>query len=361
MWLDSRFIDLVGIRHPIIQAPMVGQTATLAASVSAAGGLGSLACATLTPDQVRSEVSAIRQRTDSPFNVNFFCHTPPAPDEGRDAAWRKRLAPYYSELGLDPDAPSNAATRAPFDARMCEVVTELRPKVVSFHFGLPEEPFLEKLRKAGCLVLSSATTVEEARWLEARGVDAVIAQGSEAGGHRGMFLTDEVASQVGTFALVPQIADAIRIPVVAAGGIADGRGIAAAFALGASAVQMGTAFLFCPEAKLAEPHRAALKAARDDGTALTNVFTGRPARGLMNRAMRDLGVLCAEAPAFPLAATALQPLRTKSEALGSDDFTPLWSGQSASLCREKPAEELIETLVSEALEKLPRQGRGLPA
>jgi nitronate monooxygenase len=337
---------LFGIAVPIIQAPMVGPKTGLAAAVSAAGGLGSLACAALTPDQIRTEVAQIRAATAAPFNLNFFCHAPAAPDPGRDAAWRSALASFYEELGLDPAAPVTMANRTPFDDAMAEVVAELRPRVVSFHFGLPAEPLLRRVREAGCLILSSATTVREARWLAERGVDAVIAQGAEAGGHRGMFLTDAPASQVGTIALVPQIVDAVDVPVIAAGGIADPRGVAAAFALGAGAVQVGTAYLRCPEAGIAAPYRAALNAARDEDTALTNVLTGRPARGLLNRVVREMGPLSAAAPAFPGAAVALQPLRTAAEARGSGDFSPLWSGQAVGLSRERPAAELTRLLAS---------------
>ena len=340
---ETDLVRRIGIAHPIIQAPMVGPKAPLAAAVSAAGGLGSLGCAALTPDQIRAEVAAIRAVTDGPFNLNFFCHALPALDPAREAAWRSALAPYYAEFGLDPAAPVAMANRAPFDAAMAEVVEELRPAVVSFHFGLPAEPLL---RRAGCLILSSATTVREARWLAERGVDAVIAQGAEAGGHRGMFLTDAAASQVGTIALVPQIADAVNVPVIAAGGISDPRGVAAAFALGASAVQVGTAYLRCPEAGLSAPYRAALSTARDEDTALTNVFTGRPARGLLTRAVRELGPISAVAPAFPGAAVALQPLRPAAEAQGSGDFSPLWSGQAVGLSRERPAADLTRLLAS---------------
>ena len=343
---ETDLVRRIGIAHPIIQAPMVGPKAPLAAAVSAAGGLGSLGCAALTPDQIRAEVAAIRAVTDGPFNLNFFCHALPALDPAREAAWRSALAPYYAEFGLDPAALVAMANRAPFDAAMAEVVEELRPAVVSFHFGLPAEPLLRRVREAGCLILSSATTVREARWLAERGVDAVIAQGAEAGGHRGMFLTDAAASQVGTIALVPQIADAVNVPVIAAGGISDPRGVAAAFALGASAVQVGTAYLRCPEAGLSAPYRAALSTARDEDTALTNVLTGRPARGLLTRAVRELGPISAVAPAFPGAAVALQPLRTAAEAQGSGDFSPLWSGQAVGLSRERPAADLTRLLAS---------------
>jgi len=235
---------------------------------------------------------------------------------------------------------------------LCEVVLEVRPKVVSFHFGLPAPPLLDRVKREGFVIFSSATTVQEARWLAQRGVDAVIAQGFEAGGHRGMFLTDNVAAQVGTLALVPQIVDAVDVPVIAAGGMSDARGIAAAFALGAAAVQMGTAFLHCPEAKISKPHRAALQSAEADGTALTNLMTGRPARGVFNRVMRELGPINAVAPEFPLAAGALAPLRQKAEAVGSGDFSPLWSGQAAALGRALPAGELTRKLAAEALERM---------
>jgi nitronate monooxygenase len=353
MWPDRRFIDLVGTELPIVLAPMAGPgTAELAIAVSEAGGLGSLPCAMLSPEQARNELQVIRQRTSKPVNVNFFCHTPPKPDPERDAHWMGRLAGYYRELGIAPAPPASAGARTPFDEAMCAVIEELRPRVVSFHFGLPERHLLDRVRAAGALIFSSATTAEEARWLEAQGCDTIVAQGYEAGGHRGMFLTHDVASQAGTFALLPQVVDAVRVPVVAAGAIADGRGIAAAFALGAAAVQVGTAYLFCPEAKVSAPHRAALRSARDDGTVLTNVFTGRPARGFVNRLVREVGPLSADAPAFPLAANATGPLRAAAERQGSGDFTPLWSGQAAALGREMPAADLTRRLAAEALARL---------
>ena len=360
MWPDRRLLDLFHIEHPIIQAPMAGAMDwELVAAAAEAGALGSLPCAMLAPEQVRDQVGQIRGRTNKPFNLNFFCHRPPATDGSAEAAWRARLTAYYVELGLDPQAPINAPNRTPFDAAMCDVVVAAGPAVVSFHFGLPDAALLNRVKDAGCLVLSSATTVAEARWLVEHGADAVIAQGYEAGGHRGMFLTEDVAGQVGTFALVPQVVDAVNVPVIAAGGIVDGRGIAAALALGAAGVQIGTAYLFTPEAKISAPHRAALNAARDDGTALTNVMTGRPARGFVNRVMREVGPLSDQAPAFPLAANALAPLRAKAEAQGSGEFSPMWSGQAAALGRELPAGELTHALAAEALDCMRRLGRAV--
>jgi nitronate monooxygenase len=353
MWPDRRLIDLFKIEVPIVLAPMGGAVDwELVAAVSDAGGLGSLPCAMLGAAQLRDQVEKIRGRTAKPINVNFFCHTPPVPNNAREAAWRDRLAPYYRELAIDPAAPVPATNRAPFDAAFCAVVEEIKPDVVSFHFGLPEPTLLDRVKAAGCLVMSSATTTAEAIWLEQHGVDAIIAQGYEAGGHRGMFLTDAPASQVGTFALVPQIAAAVKIPVIATGAVADARGIAAAFALGAAGVQIGTAYLFCPESTISPIHRAALGQAQDDSTAVTNVMTGRPARSIINRVMREIGPLSSLAPEFPLGMGALAPLRAKAEAQGSSDFSGLWAGQAASLGRVLPAAELTRTLAVETLDVL---------
>jgi nitronate monooxygenase len=351
MWPDRRIQELIGIDHPIVQAPMAGPvTSDMVVAVAEAGGLGSLPCAFLDADAMRNQMGIIRQQTARPVNMNFFCHCPPAEDPAREAAWRARFAPYYAEFGLNPAAPATGSGRAAFDAAACALVEEFRPEVVSFHFGLPEPALLTRVRATGAKVIASATTVAEARWLEAAGCDAVIAQGAEAGGHRGMFLTTDIATQAGTFAVVPQVVDAVQVPVIAAGGIADARGIVAAMALGAAAVQIGTAYLFCPEAQVAAPHRAALRAARDDGTALTNVFTGRPARSIVNRVVREVGPVSPLAPAFPLAAGALAPLRAATEPAGSGDFMSLWSGQAAALCREEPAGALTSRLAAEALE-----------
>jgi nitronate monooxygenase len=337
--------SLLGVDLPIIQAPMAGvQGGALAVAVSDAGGLGSLPCALLSPDAMRQELAAVRARTAKPFNVNFFCHTPPAPSAECEAAWRAALVPYYEELGLDAGAVSQAATRAPFSPEAADVLDEFRPAVVSFHFGLPSSELLARVRSWGSKVLSSATTVDEARWLEARGVDAIIAQGLEAGGHRGMFLSEDLDTQVGTLALVPQIVGAVKVPVIAAGGIADANGVRAAMALGAAGVQVGTAYLLCPEATTSPVHRAALKGDSARLTALTNVFSGRPARGIVNRLMRELGPISPAAPAFPLAASALAPLRAQAESQGRGDFSPLWSGQNATGCREVPAAQLTREL-----------------
>jgi len=355
MWPDSRLIDLFEIEHPIILAPMAGaMDAELAAEVSEAGGLGSLPCAMLTPAQLRDQFAKIRARTRKPVNVNFFCHTAPVLNNARETRWRDTLKPYYQELGMDPSAPVPTSNRVPFDSAFCDVIEDLKPQVVSFHFGLPAADLLQRVKSAGCRVISSATTVAEAVWLEQHGVDAVIAQGFEAGGHRGMFLTDNIAAQVGTFALVPQIADNVRVPVIAAGGVGDARGIAAAFVLGACGVQIGTGYLHCPEAKITAPHRTAMRSARDDGTALTNLMTGRPARGFVNRVMREVGPISNVAPEFPLAAGALAPLRAKAESMGSGDFSPMWSGQAAALGREIAAGELTKKLAVEAQRQLQR-------
>lgn len=346
---DRRITDLFGIALPIIQAPMAGvQGSELAIVVSEAGGLGSLPCAMLSPEQMRTELGIIRQRTARPINVNFFCYTPPQPDPAREAAWRARLQPYYAELGLDSAASLKSANRAPFDAALCEIVEEFSPEIVSFHFGLPPKPLLDRVRKTGAKIVSSATSVEEARRLEDEGCDAIIAQGYEAGGHQGLFLKTDIAGQVGTMALLPQIVDAVGVPVIAAGGIADARGIVAAFALGAAAVQVGTAYLLCPEALTSAVHRRALKTARDGQTALTNVFTGRPARGIMNRLMAEVGPMAPDAPAFPTSGGAIAPLRAKAEAAGSGDFSPLWSGQAGRLAREIPAGEFTRILMADA-------------
>lgn len=334
---------LLGIELPVIQAPMAGvQDNRLTVAVSNAGGLGSLPCAMLSLDAMRNELTEIQAHTTKPFNVNFFCHAPATPSVEREALWRATLAPYYQEFGLDLDAIPVGPGRAPFSAEAADVLSEFKPAVVSFHFGLPSPDLLARVRSWGSKILSSATTVEEALWLEAHGVDAIIAQGLEAGGHRGMFLSDDLNTQVGTFALLPQIVHAVKIPVIATGGIADAKGVSAAMALGAAGVQIGTAYLLCPEATTSALHRAALKSVAARHTALTNLFTGRPARGIINRIMKELGPISGATPEFPLATSAIAPLRAKAESQGSGDFSPLWSGQNASGCKEISAADLTQ-------------------
>ncbi|WP_409287694.1 NAD(P)H-dependent flavin oxidoreductase [Pseudomonas guariconensis] len=354
-WPDRRILDLLGIQLPILQAPMAGASGSaMAIAVGNSGGLGALPCAMLTAEQLHGEVQAFRASCQGPLNLNFFCHQPPMPDPVRDARWKQALKPYYDEVGADFEAPTPVSNRAPFDEQSCQWVEQLRPEVVSFHFGLPQVELLQRVKASGAKVLSSATTVEEALWLEANGCDAIIAMGYEAGGHRGMFLSDDITSQIGTFALVPQVVDAVRIPVIAAGGIGDHRGLVAALALGASAVQIGTAYLFCPEAKVSAAHRHALDNAPASDTALTNLFTGRPARGINNRIMRELGPMSPLAPRFPLAGGALMPLRAIRDPQGNSDFSNLWAGQALRLGRHRSASELTLEIANKALEQLGR-------
>ena len=374
--------SLLRTEWPLIQAPMAGvQGAALAMAVSNAGGLGSLPGAMLTPEALLGELTTLAQGTSRPWNLNFFCHTPPVPDAAREARWRETLAPFYAEAGLDIGAVPAGAGRVPFSHAVADLVEPFRPPVMSFHFGLPAPDLLARVKGWGSVVLSSATTVEEALWLAAHGADAVIAQGLEAGGHRGIFLTDtsprassslrgepgapplrgslppvgadpawggpapdHLTTQMGTFALLPQIVAAVDVPVIAAGGIADAAGVAAAMSLGAAGVQVGTAYLCSAEATTSALHRAALQSDAARHTALTNVFTGRPARGIVNRVVRELGPMSAAAPAFPLATAAMAPLRAHFEALGSGDFSPLWAGQNASGCRSIGAAELTRQL-----------------
>ena len=357
MWPDRRVLDLFAIDVPILQAPMAGASdAELAIAAAKAGGLGGLPAGMLSAEQVRAQAEQFRAAAkDKPLNLNFLAHKMPVPNNAREHAWRERLKPYYLEFGIDPAAPAAGAARRPFDAAACTIVEEIKPAVVSFHYGLPEKGLMARVKAVGCKIICSATTVEEARFLEANGCDAIIAQGLEAGGHRGMFLSMDVATQVGLFALLPQVVDVVKVPVIATGGIADARTMAAALTLGAAAVQIGTAFLFCPEAKILPPHRAALRSACDESTVVTNVFSGRPARGLVNRAIRELGPVSDIVPEFPLGSTALAPLHAKAQAQGSGDFSPMFAGQAAALGREMLAGQLIRILAAEALDLLPRR------
>jgi nitronate monooxygenase len=362
MWPDRRVIDLFGIEHPLILAPMTGVgTVNLAASVCEAGGLGSVSCATFQPERTAQTIKQLREATNRPININFFCHAEAKSDAQCELAWRDRLSRYYRELGADDQPQLPQFNITPFDSAMCDVIEADGPEVVSFHFGLPEPALLARVKAAACRVMSSATTVEEARWLEAHGADVIIAQGSEAGGHRGTFLSPNpsaaVASQPGVLALVPQVVDAVRVPVVAAGGIADARGIAAAFALGAAGVQIGTGYLRCPEAGTSNFHRDAIRHARADSTVLSNLFTGRPARVLSSRLTRELGPISDAAPEFPLPLRALLPLISLAEKRSINDFTPLWSGEAAALASDLPAQTLTVELAKGAIERFRQLSR----
>jgi len=343
-------MDLLNIKSPIVQAPMAGANGSaMVIETCKAGGLGSLPCAMLSVEKMHAEIGIIRQQTNEPINVNFFVHKQPEIDLETDENWLKRLSEYYSEFELDLDVIFPEATREPFGEDACAFVEKVRPEIISFHFGLPEIKFLDRVRVAGCKIISSATTVEEACWLEERGCDAIIAQGYEAGGHRAMFLSNDINTQVGTMSLVPQVVDAVSIPVIAAGGIADGRGITAAFALGAAGVQIGTPYLFTPEALVSELHLSSLKMAKDNSTAITNIFSGRPARSIMNRIMRDIGPMSDWPTSFPNAGSALAPLKRAAETEGRSDFSSLWSGQSVGLSQEMGTADLTRKLANDAL------------
>jgi nitronate monooxygenase len=351
MWPNNKITQLFGIDFPVIQAPMAGaQGVDLALAVAKAGGLGSLPCAAVKPDQLRSAVARFRKAGDRPINLNFWCHPAPKPDATREAKWRDQFAHHYDEFGIPRGFASSPLGLFPIDHEMCDVIEELRPEVVSFHFGLPSKSILKRVKATGAKVMSSATTVKEARFLEANGCDAVIAQGAEAGGHRGMFLETDVSRQVGTFSLLPQVVDAVRIPVIAAGGIADARGFAAALVLGASGVQIGSVYLRCRESEITPVHRKLLRSCRAEGTVITNVFTGRPARSIVNRVIREIGPMNSAVPGFPLAPSALAPL--KAETKGKADFIPLWSGQSVALGRDVSAKIFTTELVEETLRHL---------
>jgi nitronate monooxygenase len=342
-WPTRRFIDLVGCGHPIVQAPMAAAGGVeLCVAAVEGGALGSLPCALLSPDDARTQVEEVRSRVDGPLNLNFFCHK--MPDSADDAAWRALLKPYNEEFAVQPG--NGGAIRLPFDAEMCAIVEELLPKVVSFHFGLPEQSLLDRVKAAGAVVIGNATSVDEARWLEQRGVDAIVAQGFEAGGHTGRFPGADPAEAMTLFALLPQIVDSVSVPVIAAGGIGDGRGIAAALTLGASAVQLGTAYLHAPETPISAAHRAALT---KGGTVFTNLMTGGLARGFRGRLVDDLGPVRRETPPYPLASAALAPIRAAAEKQGEYGFGPMWAGQAARLGVDLPAAALTRKLAADAL------------
>jgi len=350
-WPDRRILNLLQVETPIIQAPMAGaDSVSLALAVCKAGGLGSLACALKNPDELRAAVRQLCEETSQPFNLNFFCHAMTAPGQAAIERWKAFLAPFYVWWGLDIEAVSESRLRMPFDEEACALVEELAPAVASFHFGLPAPAHVDRLKNRGVKILSTATSVAEAKWLEQRGSDAIIVQGLEAGGHRGMFLDQNPATQTGLFALLPQVADEVKVPLIAAGGIADARGIVAAFALGASAVQIGTAYLFCPEAEISPLYRKALEEVGDNGTALTNLFSGRPARGIVNRYLEEGGFISDAALPFPYAAQLTQPLCIASEKARSTEYMQMWAGQAAHLGKTVGAEQFTRTLTTTSLD-----------
>jgi nitronate monooxygenase len=343
--LANPFLTKLGMTRPIIQAPMTGYVSEeMVIAVSNAGGLGSLPATLLPPDAISQSIAALRKQTRGPIAVNFLAHSLAAPDADRSAAWRARLAPFFDELGLERNMPLPPMAIPVFEEAQCVALEQSRPDVVSFHLGLPAAHFVARLKARGMAILSSATTVAEAVWLEERGCDAIIAQGLEAGGHRGSFLSTDLAEQCGTMALVPQIVDAVRAPVIAAGGIGDARGVTAAITLGASAVQLGTAFLFCPEAQVPPPYREALNQAGSADTVVTRVYSGLPARVIANRFTRVLYDAQDDVVQFPLGMAAVAPLVAASLKAGSSDIAPLWAGQGVGLGQSIHAGELVEHL-----------------
>lgn len=349
VWPNNQLLDLLSIEQPIIQAPMAGaQDAKLAIAVAQGGGLGSLPCAMLSVEQIEEQFLSFKHATDAPINLNFFCHPDLPHCRDQERHWQERLTSYYAQAGLDNSTPLANASRRPFQAEHAELLQTLKPEVVSFHFGLPSPELIDQVKLSGALILSSATSVQEALWLKEHGCDVIIAQGYEAGGHRAIFLEQRTDTQTGLMALLPQILDATDLPVIAAGGISDGRGITAAFALGACGAQLGTAFLFCPEAKISDLHLQALQSSSANSTVLTNVYTGKPARGILNKAVLELGPISQDTPVFPYAASAIAPLRSAHEHNQSSDFSPLWSGQGASMGRRLPAEQLVRVLAQES-------------
>lgn len=356
MWRDRRILDLLGIEHPVILAPMAGASSPdLVAAVSEAGGLGSFGGAGTPPDRLRNTVQVIRQKTNRPFNINLFsAYTEEFDRDARPGpALTERLAAYHAEMGLG-HVPEPGPLFGPAEDQF-EVLVEEGVPVVSFHFGV-DPRLVARAHDMGAKVLCSATTVAEARELEDLGVDAVIAQGAEAGGHRGTFTVDYAMALIGTMALVPQVVDAVSVPVIAAGGIMDARGIAAALALGASAVQMGTAFLACPESPIPDVWKRALDTAEADSTVVTEAMSGKPARGIRNRYIEEVEALGEPFLPYPAQYSVSRDLRKAAAAEDNADFIAMWSGQGVGLIRQTPAAALVADLVSETQALLQRLG-----
>src|SRR5580700_11132190 len=355
LWNQTRVSSRLGIEYPIIQGPLGGlSTQRLTAAVSNFGGLGSFGAHGLSPAAIKDVIAEIRALTAKPFAMNLWVSME---DEGarssNSEAFSRSLGSITGHIqSLGGKLPAfTPYTPVTFEDQV-RVLLDAKVPVFSFIVGIPPHEILDECRRQGIVTIGTATTPDEAIALEQAGVDLVVASGFEAGGHRGSFLRSSEDSLTGTFSLVPQVVDAVSVPVIAAGGVGDARGIVAAFALGAAAAQIGTAYLHCPESQISPLYRRALKGTRDNETAIANVFTGRPARAIVNRFMLEVGPMSDVAPEFPLAAATLAPLRAKSEMAGSADFTPFWSGQAARLGRQLSAEELTKQLAAEALGKL---------
>lgn len=328
MWND-RITKMFNIDIPLILAPMAGAAdSAMAIGVAKAGGLGSIACAMLSESGIKKEVDAFRRACPGkPLNLNFFCHQQMQMNASQEERWLTALEGYYREFNIDPNQSGSFVDRKPFDESTCKLLESLRPEVVSFHCGLPEESFIHRLKNTGCKIISSATMIEEAVWLEKHGCDAIIAQGIEAGGHRGMFLTEDLSSQLGTFILLARLLEEVQVPIIVAGGIANKKDIEKILQVGASAVQIGTAYLLTKESKISPLHRAALLSDARNNTVITNVFTGKPARSIRNRLINELGPMSSLTPPFPYAGKALAPLKAVTEKMGSCDFMSLWCGE----------------------------------
>ncbi len=348
MWPTNALTERLGLAYPIIQAPMAGAaTPALAATVSEAGGLGSLGLGTSSPEVTAAKIQRFKQMTARPLNTNFFCHQEPGDVAGTGMEMQARLQPYFDEVGKGP-VPAPSVGYTTFTAAHADVLTKEQPAVVSFHFGLPSAALFTQVKATGAFILCSATTVAEARFLEKAGVDAIIAQGNEAGGHRGTFLGGSMDAQPGLFALLPQVCAAVKVPVIAAGGIVNANTAAAAMMLGAHAVQVGTAFLRNTDAKVSDPHRAALAAAGDESTRVTRLHSGKPARAIRNRLMDDLADAEDLISPYPAQRSLVGPIAS----VGDGAFQALWAGQNVGLTRKMDAADLLRSLAEETTARL---------
>ncbi|MEH6739107.1 MAG: nitronate monooxygenase [Sulfitobacter sp.] len=338
------FFEDIGATIPLIQAPMAGaQDEKLAIAIAQKGGIGSIACARLELNEISTSARQFRDQSSGPLNLNFFCHAVAPRDAQREAVWQKELSRYYTENALGFDYPTDVALYA-IDAETVDIICAIKPEVVSFHFGMPPKDFVDRIRATGSKIIASATTLKEALYLEEQGCDAVIAQGCEAGGHQGVFLPTENTTPLPMIELVTRCVVALNIPIIAAGGIADDKTIRAAMQAGAIGVQIGTRFLKTPESTIPSRHRALLDGQGVQETAITNVFTGRPARGFVTKLVQELGPMNPNVQTFPLAISAITHLKTATK--GSDDFVAMWAGQNWEIGQEKPAADVVDELAT---------------